>query len=140
MTSASIVYHLCTTAHSQVLVVAPSNVAVDQLASKMASTGLKARFTSPPPQPACDESGGVHARLSLGARHPARVAPGWGAGQGWSAHACPQVVRLCAKSREDVASPCEHLTLHYQVIAGPELCGGDVGRGVLGLEGLVARI
>jgi hypothetical protein len=26
-----------------------------------------------------------------------------------------QVVRLCAKSREDVSSPCEHLTLHYQV-------------------------
>jgi len=26
-----------------------------------------------------------------------------------------QVVRLCAKSREDVLSPCEHLTLHYQV-------------------------
>jgi len=26
-----------------------------------------------------------------------------------------QVVRLCAKSREDVSSPSEHLTLHYQV-------------------------
>ena len=29
-----------------------------------------------------------------------------------------QVVRLCAKSREDVSSPCEHLTLHYQVRGG----------------------
>ncbi len=50
----------------QVLVTAPSNVAVDQLAQKISQTGLK-------------------------------------------------VVRLCAKSREDVSSPCEHLTLHYQV-------------------------
>ncbi|KAK8460466.1 hypothetical protein SEVIR_2G333600v4 [Setaria viridis] len=50
----------------QVLVCAPSNVAVDQLAEKISSTGLK-------------------------------------------------VVRLCAKSREAVSSPVEHLTLHYQV-------------------------
>lgn len=66
MTSATIVYHLCTTAGSQVLVCAPSNVGVDQLAEKIAATGLK-------------------------------------------------VVRLCAKSREAVASPVEHLTLHHQV-------------------------
>lgn len=52
----------------QVLVCAPSNVAVDQLAEKISATGLK-------------------------------------------------VVRLCAKSREAVASPVEHLTLHYQVRA-----------------------
>jgi regulator of nonsense transcripts 1 len=26
-----------------------------------------------------------------------------------------KVVRLCAKTREAVASPVEHLTLHYQV-------------------------
>lgn len=63
-------YHLCTTAGSQVLVCAPSNVGVDQLAEKIAATGLK-------------------------------------------------VVRLCAKSREAVASPVEHLTLHHQVRAGP---------------------
>ncbi len=50
----------------QVLVCAPSNVAVDQLAQKIASTGLK-------------------------------------------------VVRLCAKSREALESPVEHLSLHYQV-------------------------
>lgn len=39
-----------------------------------------------------------------------------------------QVVRLCAKSREDVLSPCEHLTLHYQV--GGSLCDfeGPVGK------------
>ena len=52
--------------HAQVLVAAPSNVAVDQLAERIASTGLK-------------------------------------------------VVRLMAKSREDVASSVESLTLHYQV-------------------------
>lgn len=28
-----------------------------------------------------------------------------------------KVVRLCAKSREAVSSPVEHLTLHYQVTA-----------------------
>jgi hypothetical protein len=27
------------------------------------------------------------------------------------------VVRLCAKSREAVSSPVEHLTLHYQVLS-----------------------
>ncbi len=48
------------------MVAAPSNVAVDQLADKIAGTGLK-------------------------------------------------VVRICAKSRESVASPVEHLTLHYVV-------------------------
>ena len=50
----------------QVLVAAPSNVAVDQLAERIALTGLK-------------------------------------------------VVRLMAKSREDVASSVENLTLHYMV-------------------------
>ncbi|GAX77331.1 hypothetical protein CEUSTIGMA_g4777.t1 [Chlamydomonas eustigma] len=66
VTSAALVYHMATAGTGQVLVVAPSNVAVDQLAQKISQTGLK-------------------------------------------------VVRLCAKSREDVSSPCEHLTLHYQV-------------------------
>ena len=50
---------------TQVLVAAPSNVAVDQLAERIALTGLK-------------------------------------------------VVRMMAKSREDVASSVESLTLHYQ--------------------------
>ncbi|ONK58988.1 uncharacterized protein A4U43_C08F1810 [Asparagus officinalis] len=66
VTSASIVYHMAKQGQGQVLVCAPSNVAVDQLAEKISSTGLK-------------------------------------------------VVRLCAKSREAVSSPVEHLTLHYQV-------------------------
>jgi regulator of nonsense transcripts 1 len=70
VTSAAIVYHIvqaCKRADEPcVLVAAPSNVAVDQLADKMSQTGLR-------------------------------------------------VVRLCAKSREDVLSPCQHLTLHYQV-------------------------
>ncbi|CAL9156940.1 unnamed protein product [Musa hybrid cultivar] len=65
-TSAAIVYHMAKQGQGQVLVCAPSNVAVDQLADKISSTGLK-------------------------------------------------VVRLCAKSREAVMSPVEHLTLHYQV-------------------------
>mmetsp|Transcript_4471 Transcript_4471/g.13558 ORF Transcript_4471/g.13558 Transcript_4471/m.13558 type:complete len:1016 (+) Transcript_4471:86-3133(+) len=66
VTSASIVYHLAKQSKSQVLVCAPSNVAVDQLAEKISASGLK-------------------------------------------------VVRLCAKSREALSSPVEHLTLHYQV-------------------------
>lgn len=69
VTAASVVYHLCQSVvatSGQVLVAAPSNVAVDQLAEKIAATGLK-------------------------------------------------VVRLTAKSREVVASPVEHLTLHYQM-------------------------
>ena len=66
VTSASIVYHLARQAQGQVLVVAPSNVAVDQLAEKIEATGLK-------------------------------------------------TVRISARSREAIASPVEHLTLHYQV-------------------------
>ncbi|XP_010518678.1 PREDICTED: regulator of nonsense transcripts 1 homolog isoform X2 [Tarenaya hassleriana] len=66
VTSAAIVYHMAKQGQGQVLVCAPSNVAVDQLAEKISATGLK-------------------------------------------------VVRLCAKSREAVSSPIEHLTLHYQV-------------------------
>ncbi|KMZ70880.1 Regulator of nonsense transcripts-like protein [Zostera marina] len=66
VTSAAIVFHMAKQGQGQVLVCAPSNVAVDQLAEKISSTGLK-------------------------------------------------VVRLCAKSREAVSSPVEHLTLHYQV-------------------------
>mmetsp|Transcript_13940 Transcript_13940/g.28550 ORF Transcript_13940/g.28550 Transcript_13940/m.28550 type:complete len:978 (-) Transcript_13940:1621-4554(-) len=41
VTSASIVYHLRMQSKSQVLVCAPSNVAVDQLAEKISATGLK---------------------------------------------------------------------------------------------------
>lgn len=50
----------------QVLVVAPSNIAVDQLAERISRTGLK-------------------------------------------------VVRVAARSREDISSTVEPLTLHYQV-------------------------
>lgn len=41
MTSATIVYQLAKMGQGQVLVAAPSNVAVDQLAEKIAGTGLK---------------------------------------------------------------------------------------------------
>ena len=68
VTSATIVYHLAKQNQGQVLVAAPSNVAVDQLTEKIHQTGLK-------------------------------------------------VVRLCAKSREAVASPVDFLTLHHQVRA-----------------------
>ncbi|CAZ85650.1 unnamed protein product [Tuber melanosporum] len=66
VTSATIVYHLAKTNVGQVLVCAPSNVAVDQLTEKIHRTGLK-------------------------------------------------VVRLTAKSREDVDSPVSFLSLHEQV-------------------------
>ena len=66
VTSATIVYQLAQQHLGQVIVCAPSNVAVDQLAEKIERTGLR-------------------------------------------------VVRLAARSREHVASPVEHLTLHYQV-------------------------
>ena len=41
VTSATIVYHLATKGDGQVIVAAPSNVAVDQLAEKIEKTGLK---------------------------------------------------------------------------------------------------
>ncbi|CCG84524.1 protein of unknown function [Taphrina deformans PYCC 5710] len=66
VTSATIVYHLAKMNSGQVLVSAPSNVAVDQLAYKIHCTGLK-------------------------------------------------VVRVSAKSREDLDSPIAFLTLHEQV-------------------------
>jgi len=66
VTSATIIYHLCKMNNSQVLVCAPSNVAVDQLCERIHRTGLK-------------------------------------------------VVRLTAKSREDVESSVKFLALHEQV-------------------------
>ncbi|KAH9434347.1 hypothetical protein MCOR02_012552 [Pyricularia oryzae] len=66
VTSATIIYHLAKMNGSQVLVCAPSNVAVDQLCERVHRTGLK-------------------------------------------------VVRLTAKSREDVESSVSFLALHEQV-------------------------
>jgi len=66
VTSATIIYHLAKMNSSQVLVCAPSNVAVDQLCERVHRTGLK-------------------------------------------------VVRLTAKSREDVESSVSFLALHEQV-------------------------
>ncbi|KAI9144664.1 RNA helicase-domain-containing protein [Paraphysoderma sedebokerense] len=66
VTSATIVYHLAKMNPGQVLVCAPSNVAVDQLTEKIHATGLK-------------------------------------------------VVRITAKSREELDSPVGFLTLHEQV-------------------------
>ncbi|KLU86519.1 regulator-nonsense transcripts 1 [Magnaporthiopsis poae ATCC 64411] len=66
VTSATIIYHLAKMNNSQVLVCAPSNVAVDQLCERVHRTGLK-------------------------------------------------VVRLTAKSREDVESSVSFLALHEQV-------------------------
>ncbi|KAF6768494.1 hypothetical protein AHF37_08761 [Paragonimus kellicotti] len=65
VTSATIVYHLNQIHQKKVLVVAPSNTAVDQLCEKISRTGLK-------------------------------------------------VVRLCARSKEALASPVSRLTLHVQ--------------------------
>lgn len=66
VTSATIIYHLAKMSQNQVLVCAPSNVAVDQLCERINRTGLK-------------------------------------------------VVRLTAKSREDVESSVSFLALHEQV-------------------------
>lgn len=66
VTSATIVYHLVKQNQGQVLVCAPSNVAVDHLTERINLTGLK-------------------------------------------------VVRLSAKSREDVDTSVKHLTLHEMV-------------------------
>ncbi|KAJ3406597.1 hypothetical protein CcCBS67573_g03795 [Chytriomyces confervae] len=66
VTSATIVYHLAKMNKGQILVCAPSNVAVDQLTEKIHKTGLK-------------------------------------------------VVRMTAKSREELDSPVGFLTLHEQV-------------------------
>jgi regulator of nonsense transcripts 1 len=66
VTSATIIYHLAKHSGGQVLVCAPSNVAVDQLCERIHKTGLK-------------------------------------------------VVRVTAKSREDVDSPVRFLSLHEQV-------------------------
>lgn len=66
VTSATIIYHLAKQNNSQVLVCAPSNVAVDQLCERVHLTGLK-------------------------------------------------VVRLTAKSREDVETSVDFLSLHSQV-------------------------
>ena len=66
LTSATIVYHMAKANQGQVLVCAPSNIAADQLASKIHETGLK-------------------------------------------------VVRVAAKSREDVSSSVDFLTLHDQL-------------------------
>ncbi|KAM7537063.1 hypothetical protein Aperf_G00000067545 [Anoplocephala perfoliata] len=65
VTSATIVYHLSQIHPGRVLVVAPSNTAVDQLCEKIDQTGLK-------------------------------------------------VVRVCARSREAIASPVSRLSLHIQ--------------------------
>lgn len=66
VTSATVIYHLSKISNGQVLVCAPSNVAVDQLCERVHRTGLK-------------------------------------------------VVRVTAKSREDVESPVGFLSLHQQV-------------------------
>ena len=66
VTSATIVYHLAKAGRGQVLVCAPSNVAVDQLTERIHRTGLK-------------------------------------------------VVRVAAKSRENIESSVQFLTLHEQV-------------------------
>ena len=46
VTSATIVFHLAKQNHGQVLVCAPSNIAVDQLTEKIHRTGLKVNSSS----------------------------------------------------------------------------------------------
>jgi regulator of nonsense transcripts 1 len=104
VTSACIVYHLATLKQGrggggQVLVTAPSNVAVDQLTEKINATGLKVFL---PPLPSLLSS-------------PCYIALHGACAPNLNLLPFLQVVRLCAKSRETVASPVEHLTLHYIV-------------------------
>ncbi|CEM31644.1 unnamed protein product [Vitrella brassicaformis CCMP3155] len=84
VTSATIVYHLCKQGQGQVLVCAPSNVAVDQLAERLHHTGLK-------------------------------------------------VIRMYARSREDVQSSVEHLALHKQIRCVTEAGGGGHQKELLNL-------
>lgn len=56
MTSATIVYHLVKQTNSQVLVCAPSNIAVDQLTEKIHKTGLKVVRLSAKSREAIDSS------------------------------------------------------------------------------------
>lgn len=79
VTSATIIYHLAKMNSGQVLVCAPSNVAVDQLCERIHRTGLK-------------------------------------------------VVRLTAKSREDVESSVKFLALHEQVRTYAEDGNSDLGK------------
>lgn len=79
VTSATIIYHLAKMNSGQVLVCAPSNVAVDQLCERIHRTGLK-------------------------------------------------VVRLTAKSREDVESSVKFLSLHEQVRTYAEDRNSELGK------------
>ncbi|KAK2615206.1 hypothetical protein N8I77_001976 [Diaporthe amygdali] len=79
VTSATIIYHLAKMNSGQVLVCAPSNVAVDQLCERIHRTGLK-------------------------------------------------VVRLTAKSREDVESSVKFLALHEQVRSLASDMGSELGK------------
>jgi len=90
VTSASTVYQLVKQHQGPVLVCAPSNVAVDQLTgTSLAVIGSRSLLTGPT------------ALLN----HTKEKIHATGL----------KVVRLCAKSREAVASPVEFLTLHYLV-------------------------
>ena len=76
----------------QVLVCAPSNIAVDQLTEKIHRTGLKVIYNSL-----------LHMHTSITCIH--------------TCVCIMQVVRLCAKSRESIDSPVSFLALHNQVKA-----------------------
>ncbi|KAA3469182.1 regulator of nonsense transcripts 1-like protein [Gossypium australe] len=107
VTSAAIVYHMAKQGQGQVLVCAPSNVAVDQLAEKISTTGLKVVKLNSSSQIVVM----LIVHFFKGVYYDALIILD-------SRELCSsilKVVRLCAKSREAVSSPVEHLTLHYQV-------------------------
>ncbi|GAA5932881.1 uncharacterized protein JCM15063_002230 [Sporobolomyces koalae] len=73
VTSASIVYHLSKMNPGQVLVAAPSNVAVDQLAEKIHSTGLKVVRVTAKSREALESSVSfltLHAQVANSDTHP----------------------------------------------------------------------
>ena len=67
VTSATIVYHLARQNQGQVIVCAPSNVAVDQLAEKIEQTGLRVVRVSAKSRGGAEPRGASHAPLPDGA-------------------------------------------------------------------------
>jgi regulator of nonsense transcripts 1 len=69
VTSATIVYHLAKISKGQVLVCAPSNIAVDQLAEKIAQTGLKVVRVVARSRESLPDNGVEHLSLHYQVRH-----------------------------------------------------------------------
>jgi len=101
VTSASIVYHLVQQRQGQVMVAAPSNLAVDHLTEKIAASGLKGPATTAAAAQRCP--------------HQSNALP---------ACSCPgrlQVIRVSAAA-ETVSTAVDHLCLHNWSRSSPRRC------------------